>query len=97
MTKREFVANVPNVDAADLEAIYDECTAYTPLLFVLTPGMDPTSQLRALALSRQMQWSTISLGQGQGPKASELIEGAIKTGGWVLLQNCHLAKSWTVA
>ena len=37
------------------------------LRFVLTPGMDPTGQLRALAISRNVNWQTISLGQGQEP------------------------------
>ena len=36
----------------------------------------------------------IALGQGQGPKAENLIDQGTKSGHWVLLQNCHLLVSW---
>jgi len=36
----------------------------------------------------------ISLGQGQGENAERNMDAAMKTGDWVMLQNCHLAKSW---
>lgn len=38
--------------------------------------------------------ASISLGQGQGVKAERIIKEYMQKGGWVLLQNCHLAVSW---
>lgn len=36
----------------------------------------------------------LSLGQGQGSKAAQMIEEAMQKGYWVFLQNCHLFISW---
>ncbi|ESS30654.1 ATPase family associated with various cellular activities (AAA) domain-containing protein [Toxoplasma gondii VEG] len=69
----------------------------TPLLFILSPGVDPSSSLFKFAREKGLPDNalhTVSLGRGQGPKASRILEGAMRDGSWVLLQNCHLAKSW---
>ena len=36
----------------------------------------------------------ISLGQGQNHIAEDAIDNSVKNGDWVILQNCHLFKSW---
>lgn len=44
------------------------------------------SALFKLADANSIHVDSISLGQGQGPKASKLIETAQQAGGWVVLQ-----------
>lgn len=48
----------------------------TPIIFVLTPGSDPISNLMALAKAKGMsdRLKSISLGQGQGPEAASMID-----------------------
>jgi len=68
----------------------------TPIIFVLSVGADPTGLLMRFATEMKYtsRLNVISLGQGQGENAKRLVANAKKTGDWVLLQNCHLAKSF---
>ena len=83
--------------AFDLDACFADSSCTVPLLFVLSPGTDPTAALLKFAEDRKAKLAVISMGQGQGPKAEVLIEDARSLGSWVLLQNCHLAPSWMPA
>ena len=78
----------------DLEACFADSTCTTPLIFVLSPGSDPMAALMKFAENLKINFSAISLGQGQGPKAEKLIVEGQQSGDWVVLQNCHLAVSW---
>jgi len=78
----------------DLVGSYQDSTCVTPLIFVLSPGSDPMSAMLKFCEVQGVTMETLSLGQGQGPKAEKLIETARTTGSWVVLQNCHLAVSW---
>lgn len=80
----------------DLSKCYKDSTPNTPLIFVLSPGSDPIADLMKFAEEMNMtkRIDSISLGQGQGPKAEKLVKDALGRGGWALLMNCHLATSW---
>jgi dynein heavy chain, axonemal len=91
---RSFVESPP----VRLEEVYADMNCRLPAVFILSPGADPTGLVYAMAkkMNYMERLATISLGQGQGPKALKLIESAKKSGDWVMLQNCHLAKSWMI-
>eukprot|EP00958_Prasinococcus_capsulatus_P016076 scaffold1766_cov401-Prasinococcus_capsulatus_cf.AAC.33 len=78
----------------DLDESFSYSTALTPLIFILSPGSDPMSALLNFSNKKARTISSISLGQGQGSKAEQMISDAIHSGSWVVLQNCHLAISW---
>ena len=83
----------------DLMVAYEDSVAESPLLFVLTPGADPMTELLKIAkplgyTPENGKLASVSLGQGQGPIAANAIEMAVDKGFWVCLQNVHLSESW---
>ena len=80
----------------DLKGSFHDSTPTTPIIFVLSPGADPIAYLIALAKEKEMdtRLKMLSLGQGQGKIARDLIMTGRKNGDWVCLQNCHLSVSW---
>ena len=78
----------------DLDAIYEDSNCRSPLIFILSPGMDPSPLIRSLSVSKGVAWQSLSLGQGQAPKATRMLEEGTKAGFWVFLANCHLSTSW---
>lgn len=79
-----------------MSGLYADSDNRTPVIFILSQGADPTTALYKFAKDMEFdsKLTGISLGQGQGIKAEKLIAEAKVAGEWILLQNCHLAKSW---
>ena len=80
----------------DLQEVYNESDNKNPLIFVLSPGVDPTDNLRRLAGENDLgdKFFSVALGQGQAPVATKLIEDGLVEGFWVFLANCYLMTSW---
>ena len=80
----------------DMKAVLADSRPQTPLIFVLSVGVDPTKQLMDLAQRCNMaeRFHSLSLGQGQSPIAERLLREGTKKGHWVFLANCHLSLSW---
>jgi dynein heavy chain len=80
--------------AFNLKSCYDDSNAISPLIFVLSTGSDPMAFLLKFAEDMNKEVNSISLGQGQGPRAEAIMDKAKEEGSWAVLQNCHLAESW---
>ncbi|CRK98972.1 CLUMA_CG011958, isoform A [Clunio marinus] len=80
----------------DIGKSFEDSNCLTPVIFILSPGVDPMQSIISYAekLKFDETFQSVSLGQGQGEIARRMIEKAQVDGGWVCLQNCHLAESW---
>jgi dynein heavy chain len=79
-----------------LESIFVESKCNTPIIFILSPGSDPLTEVFKLGdlLGKTKSIDILALGQGQEATASEFINLAKEKGRWVVLQNCHLAPKY---
>jgi dynein heavy chain len=73
-----------------LDETWRESANNVPLVCLLSPGSDPTSMIEALAKTHKKDIVSVSMGQGQEKRATELLTTGFSNGTWVLLQNCHL-------
>ncbi|XP_015173622.1 PREDICTED: dynein heavy chain 7, axonemal-like [Polistes dominula] len=75
---------------------YAESSCLRPLLFILPSYSSPLSFLSAYAstIGYSSKYISLSMEDTQQKKAEVLIKKAQEDGGWVFLQNCHLAVPW---
>ena len=92
----QYIQQTFKVEKIDIFQILKSISNKTPIIIILKQGVDPLRLIQKIAKTHEMdeKIDIVSLGKGQGEKAQKLIEQAIPEGRWVILQNCHLAKSW---
>ncbi|CAM9101409.1 unnamed protein product [Chrysoparadoxa australica] len=81
----------------DYARIYKTSSPAMPMVFILSPGADPQSDIQKLGEEcgfTGSKFKFLALGQGQGPLAEQMMDAGYNKGHWVLLQNCHLLASW---
>ncbi|XP_076978309.1 dynein axonemal heavy chain 11 isoform X2 [Tamandua tetradactyla] len=83
----------------DLVKAFEESSPATPMLFILSPGLDALKDLEVLGKKLGFtidsgKFHNVSLGQGQEMVAEMALEKASKEGHWVILQNVHLVAKW---
>lgn len=83
----DFVTSNPT----SIAEVFEDSLPNVPIIFVLTPGVDPTAILMRFAEEKGQTVSTLSLGKGQGAKATEILNKAAESGQWCFLSNCHLS------
>uniref|UniRef100_A0A3B4BKR2 Uncharacterized protein n=1 Tax=Periophthalmus magnuspinnatus TaxID=409849 RepID=A0A3B4BKR2_9GOBI len=69
--------------------IMGENSPFSPIIFILCPGSDPTTDLMKLSERSGFggnKFKFLAMGQGQ--------EKAVSLGQWLMLQNCHLLVKW---
>ena len=81
--------------AVRIQELFADSSADTPVIFVLSQGADPTEQLKAFAReNKKIDLAIISLGKEQEVRAEHELNEAKRSGHWLMLQNCHLARSF---
>jgi dynein heavy chain len=81
----------------EISQILTGSLATTPLIFILSPGVDPQKQLERFAKSKNINLMPLALGKDQEDKAEQTIRAAKQSGDWVFLANCHLMIKWMPA
>ncbi|KAG2470484.1 DYH10 protein, partial [Polypterus senegalus] len=79
------------------DAIFEQSSPNSPIVFILSPGSDPAGDLMKLAERTEFGASRLkflAMGQGQEKVALQLLDTAVARGQWLMLQNCHLLVKW---
>ncbi|XP_053593840.1 dynein axonemal heavy chain 7-like [Microplitis demolitor] len=75
---------------------YLESSYFIPLIFILPSYLEPMKLIKEFGTKSgySTKLTTVSLGANQESRVEKLISETQRNGGWIFLQNCHLAIDW---
>lgn len=77
------------------EVVEKQASSTSPVLFVSSPGSDPSGLVTQLAAAVQQPLSSVAMGSKEGFElADKAIAKAARQGTWVLFKNVHLSLKW---
>lgn len=77
------------------EVVEHQASSTSPVLFVSSPGSDPSGLVTQLAAAVQQPLSSVAMGSKEGFElADKAIAKATRQGTWVLFKNVHLSLKW---
>eukprot|EP00392_Amoebophrya_sp_AT5.2_P018142 g18611.t1 len=86
---------IPPFDLAAQMGLQEKGGLNRPMMMVLQPGFDPSSQITTLAAERKKKVVSMAMGSREGfDLADKMIANGAKQGQWVILKNVHLAVEW---
>ena len=73
-----------------------ESSCNEPVLFIISPGSDPSQELQTYAEQAvgKAAYHELAMGGGNADVAIETIKQAAEKGEWVCLKNLHLVTPW---
>jgi dynein heavy chain 2 len=76
--------------------LLQETTSSEPVLFLVSPGSDPSKELEEFAEQTvgRDRFHDMAMGGGQNDTALQLLRDSAHKGDWVCLKNLHLVTSW---
>lgn len=80
--------------ALSMKSVFKETVTQEPILLIVSPGSDPSQDLRDLSVQNRQMLHEVALGQGQTDYAIEKLRESMKHGQWVVMKNLHLMTFW---
>lgn len=77
----------------DYARIFAQSSPTSPMVFILSPGADPQSDIQKFCdeMGMSSRFKFVALAQGQGPIAEQLLDVGYKRGHWIL---CKTVICW---